>query len=161
MQFVVNLTSISVVRYVYIFVTKNPTGRNDDFICFFVNLATFFNTATWQITHQLTNGYNRHIYYLCCGKLPDPTVKNNINYSLTFLTILSPMVFIVALVKIKIYKKKEDSFPVNVTSQHKSLPSPLVLSYKTSLANLVTVAIGLFIVVPTTVFVLHLVINTC
>jgi hypothetical protein len=157
-QFVVNLTAISVVRYVYIFMTKNPTGRNDEFICFFVNLATFINTATWQVVHQLTNGYNRHTYYLCCGKLPDSTVTNKTNYSLTFLTVLSPIVFIFILVKINLYKKKEISFPIALTSQSNTLPPTLGLLHKTSLADLVTVAIGLLIVVPSAILVLFLVI---
>jgi hypothetical protein len=156
-QFVVNLTAISIVRYIYIFVKKNPSGRNDDFICFFVNLAAFVNTTTWQVVHQLTNGYNHHPYYLCCGALPDPTMKDKMNYSLTFVTIFSPTVFIYVLVKIKIYKNKEAT--VNLTAYNKPVTSSLGLLHQASIADFVTVAIGMFIVIPTTVFVLYLVID--
>ena len=156
-QFVVNLTAIAVVRYIYIFITKNPTGRYDAFICFFVNLATFVNAATWQISHQLTNGYNRHIYYLCCGKLPDPSVKNKMNYSLTLLMVLSPIVFIFVTVKIRLYKSKVTLFPVISAPNKKPLPSSVGLLLQASLADLVTVAIALLIAVPSTFIVLHLV----
>ncbi len=155
--YVVNLTSIAIVRYVYIFVKNSPTGHYDDFICFFVNLATFANAAVWQITHQMTNGYNRHTYYICCGTLPDSVVENKMNYSLTLLMALSPMVFIFVIVKIKLYKKKIASPLSLVTSQNKPLPSSIGLVLQSSLADLATVAIGLLIVVPSTAVILHLV----
>lgn len=155
--YIVNLTAIAIVRYVYIFVKNSPTGNYDDFICFFVNLATFVNAAIWQITHQITNGYNRHTYYICSGTLPDSAVENKMNYSLTLLMALSPMVFIFVIVKIKLYKKKIVSPPTLVTSQSKPLPSSIGLVLQTSLADLATVAIGLLIVVPSTAVILHLV----
>lgn len=155
--YIVNLTSIAIVRYVYIFVKISPTGHYDDFICFFVNLATFANAAVWQITHQMTNGYNRHTYYICCGTLPDSAVENKMNYSLNLLMALCPMVFIFVIVKIKLYKKKIVSPTTLVTSQNQPLPSSIGLVLQTSLADLATVAIGLLIVVPSTVVILHLV----
>ena len=137
--------------------TNNPTERNDDFICDFVNLATFVNGIIWQISRQVTNGYNCHIYYIYCGKLPDPTIKNEMNYSLNVLMALSTVVFIFVRVKIKLYKKKVDTHPVHQTSHAKPLPSLLGLVLKTSMASLATVAIGLLIAIPSTILVLRLV----
>ena len=145
------------MRYFYIFVKKNPTGQNDDFICFFVNLATFVNALVWQITHQLTNGYNRHIYYICCGTLPNPDVKNKMNYSLNLLMVLSPMVFIAVIVKIRLYKNKIGAPSDHENFHSNSLPSSVGLLLQTSLADLVTVGIGLLIVVPSTILIVHLV----
>ncbi len=159
-KLIVNLTAISIVRYFYIFVKKNPTGQNDDFICFFVNVATFVNAVVWQITHQLTNGFNRHTYYICCGALPDPSAKNKMNYSLNLLMVLSPVVFLTVISKIRLYKKKVGSFLVQ-EPQSNSLPSSVELILKTSIADLVTVGVGLLVVVPSTILILHLVNRIC
>jgi hypothetical protein len=155
--YTVNLTAIPIVRYVYIFVKKNPTSQNDDFICFFVNFATFANAAVWQITHQLLFGYNRHFYFICCGLLPNPTAKNKMNFSLSLLMFLSPLVFFIVIVKIRLYKKKIDPFLVHVNYHSNSLPSSVGLILQTSFADLVTVGVGLLVVVPSTILVLHLV----
>jgi hypothetical protein len=158
-QYIVNLTAISIVRNFYVFVKKNPTGQNDDFICFFVNVATFVNAVVWQITHQLTNGFNRHTYYICCGALPDTSVKSKMNYSLNLLMVLSPVVFLIVISKIRLYKKKVGSFLVQ-EPQSNSLPSSVELILKTSIADLVTVGVGLLVVVPSTILILHLVNRT-
>jgi len=69
-QFVILLTGISVVKYTYIFITKNPSGHSDDFICFFINLACGFNSLMSQFVIHFMPGNNSHPYYFCSGTLP-------------------------------------------------------------------------------------------
>ena len=69
-QLVVLLTGISVVKYIYIFITKNPSCRSDDFICFFTNLACCFNSFIYQGVLHLMPGNNSHPFYYCSGTLP-------------------------------------------------------------------------------------------
>ncbi len=56
-QFMVLLTGISVVKYVYIFVVKNPSGHNDDFICFFSNLSCLVNALVYQFVLHFIPGF--------------------------------------------------------------------------------------------------------
>ena len=69
-HFVVLLTGISVVKYIYIFITKNPSGQNDDFICFFVNLSCGFNSLLYQFVLHFMPGNNSHPFYFCSALLP-------------------------------------------------------------------------------------------
>ena len=69
-QFVVLLTGISVLKYIYIFISKNPSGQSDDFICFFTNLACCLNSLMYQFVFHFLPGTNSHPYYYCSGILP-------------------------------------------------------------------------------------------
>ena len=69
-QFVVLLTGISVVKYIYIFISKNPSGQNDNFYCFFTNLACGLNSFMYQFVLHVMPGNNSHPYYYCSGTLP-------------------------------------------------------------------------------------------
>ena len=157
-QLVVIITLISVVKYVYIFVIKNPSGKNDDFICFFTNLACALNGSIAQFVLFYMPGSNSHPYYFCSGRLPDPSVKKKMNYPITALAIVCPIVYVFVLIKIKLYRKKCNTsiIPFVAQSQSKPLPSSLGLIFQTSLANLTTVAIELLIVIPSLILMLYL-----
>ena len=77
-QFVVLLTGISVVKFIYIFVTKNPSGQNDDFICFFVNLSCGLNSLLYQFVLHFMPGNNSHPFYFCSAVLPG---KNSVKFN--------------------------------------------------------------------------------
>jgi hypothetical protein len=157
-QFVVLMTGISVVRYIYIFVIKNPSGQNDDFICFFTNLACTVNALVYQFVLHFMPGNNSHPYYFCSGTKPDPSKKKKMNYPITALTIICPIIYFFVLVKIKLYNRKETAkiIPLSLPSQSKPLPSTLGTIFQTSLADLATVAVELVITVPSLILVLYL-----
>ena len=157
-QMVVITTGISGVKYVYIFVIKNPSGQNDDFICFFTNLACAINGFIAQFVLHFMPGSNSHPYYFCSGTLPDPSVKKKMNYPITALAIVCPLVYVYVLIKIKLYRKKcaASIIPFVVSSHSMPLPSSVGKIFQTSLANLTTVAIELLIVIPSLVLMLYL-----
>jgi hypothetical protein len=150
-QFLIIMTGISVVKYVYIFVIKNPSGQNDDFICFFSNLACAMNGLVYQFVMHFIPGNNSYPYYFCSGTNPDPYRKKKINYPITALTILCPLIYFIVLVKINLFKHNEKAkiIPLSLPSQSRPLPSSLSTIFQTSLADLATVAIELVITVPT------------
>ena len=82
-QFIILLTAISVVKYIYIFITKNPSGQNDDFFCFFTNLACGFNCLIFQFVIHFMPGNNSHPYYFCSGTLPGNKVIKLLYFEFT------------------------------------------------------------------------------
>ncbi len=149
-QLVLILTGIPVVKYVYIFVVKNPSCQNDDFICIITNLACALNGFIAQFVLHYMPGSNSHPYYFCSGTLPDPTVKKKVNYPITVLAIICPIVYVYVLIKIKLYRKKCTTIIIPFVAQNQSMPLPssLGIIFQTSLANLTTVAIEFLIILP-------------
>jgi hypothetical protein len=122
------------------------------------NLACGFNGFIAQFVLHFMPGSNSHPYYFCSGTLPDPSAKKKMNYPITALAIVCPIVYVYILIKIKLYRKKcaTNIVPLVAPSQRMTLPSSVGKIFQTSLANLTTVAIELLIVIPSLVLMLYL-----
>lgn len=99
--------TIYVVKYVYIFIYKNPVGGHDGFWCCFINMAIFqlqvvFHTAFFLCDFKLP--YN---FYICSNTLPLPTAKRFLNLPLNGSFIVSVASYIFVEFKVKLLKRKE------------------------------------------------------
>ena len=59
-DFLLFYDAIIVVRFVYIFVLKNPAAFADDFWCFFINVAVKSFSVIFQSIWHLTAMYKRY-----------------------------------------------------------------------------------------------------
>ena len=105
-HFTLLVSAISIVKYVYIFVKKNPSWQNDDFWCFFVNLNSAFLAGLSQVTFQFLPGRNPYIFYICSGQISDPNKPVKVNFPLQCSFLITILIYSVVLVKIKLYNSK-------------------------------------------------------
>ena len=133
------MSAISIVKYIYVFVQKNPAGRNDDFWCFFVNFVFAILTGLSQIIFQFLPGRNPYMFYVCSGKMSDPRKQAKLNYPLHFTFVTTILIYSIVLVKIKLYNSKiiKSAAVVPIVSNYCLAPAPHV---KNALANFVTMA---------------------
>ena len=141
------MSAISIVKYIYVFVQKNPAGQNDDFWCFFVNLVITILTGLSQMTFQFLPGRNPYMFYVCSGKMSDPSKQAKLNYPLHFTFFITLVIYSVVLVKIKLYNSKilKSAAVAPIVGSHCLAPSPHV---KDALANFVTMASVLIAIAP-------------
>ena len=93
--------SISLVRYLYIFVYKNSSGRFDEFICFFANNLILLLAFISQFVFQFLPGKNPYYYYVCLGKNPEQDLKPKLNFLLQTNLVACFFFYLFAVIKIK------------------------------------------------------------
>ena len=144
------MSAISIVKYIYIFVKKYPSGQNDDFWCFFVNLVVAILAAISQFTFQFLPGRNPYIFYVCSGKMSDPSKPVKVNYPLQCSFLITVLIYLVVLVKKKLYNSKILKFAAvaPIMSNNCILPTKMGPHMKNTLANFVTLACILITVGP-------------
>ena len=149
-QFTLLVSAISIVKYVYIFVQKNPSGQHDDFWCFFVNLNIAFLAALSQVTFQFLPGRNPYIFYVCSGQISDPDKPAKVNYPLQCSFIITIVIYSVVLVKIKLYNSKSlrSAAVAPINGNHSFAPAKMGPQIKNALANFATLACILMTVAP-------------
>ena len=127
------MTFITFIKYISIFVLKNPTNLQNDFWCLVINIATLLFCLLSQSVYFATPGKNPFNFYICTGHYQSrldhqPTKKN---YPFIFVILLSYSLYIFALIKIKFFQKK-------ISPQE---PDPTVPIDQETLVNLGTIAI--------------------
>ena len=108
-MYVLEAVAISVTKYVYIFIFKNPSGKNDDIWCFVYNLTGGFLTLLYQAIFLLLPGKNPYLYYICCNEDPRQQGKTKVNVALQVTLGLSLLVYIFVVIKINLYRQKHFS----------------------------------------------------
>ena len=133
------IAATSLVKYIYIFVQKNPTGRNDDLLCFLFCISTTTLTLLSQTIFQMLPGKNPYLFYICCNQDPrhQGKVKLNIPFQLSFAATF--IIYVFVLIRIKLYKMKHLS-ETNDTALGKNL--------KSAMASIVGLALALATVAP-------------
>lgn len=110
MQGLLYLDAIITVRYVFLFHLKNPTALQDDFWRLFLNCWTLGFSITNQIIYVLMPGKNPQNYYMCLGYYPTKyngqVVKTNA--SINYLLLVSFFAHLIAGIRIKIHRCKEN-----------------------------------------------------
>ena len=151
LYYILILLAISIIKYLYIFVLKSPTDLNDAFWIFFINLITVTHASIWQFVYQFLPGRNAYFYYLCVGELPSNSETVKFNYFLSFSLILTISIYIIVLIKMKLYEMKDPipTVSLEVSGGGNHLPSLISQIIKNSqLANLSTIALGLSLLLP-------------
>jgi hypothetical protein len=140
------LLSISVVKYVYIFITKSPTGLNDGFWHFFINVNIIFLAFLSQAVFLILPGKFPFTYYVCSGNDPRQIQDSKINMLLVFSLLGNILTYIFVFVKSKIYRSK-DLATATIAQMNNSLPVLLGNILDTSLADFTTLAGGILFVI--------------
>ena len=123
MCFASHATSISVVKYLYIFVFKNPSDRHDTFWCFYVNSVVFFLAILSQFVFYFLPGKNPFFYYHCSKTTPPEGLKTKFNFIFYLILLVTLVVYVFVLFKIVCYKLK--IFPSNAAQNVKDSLSNL------------------------------------
>ena len=80
MQGLMYIDATMIIRYIFIFLMKNPTALQDDFWNIFINMWAFAWSLLSQFTLYFLPGKHPIHYCICVGQLPlefDPLVKRN------------------------------------------------------------------------------------
>jgi hypothetical protein len=104
--YTLQIGAMSVTRYIYVFIFKNPSGKNDDFWCFFFNFAAGILSLLSQIVFQHLPGKNPYLYYLCCNLNPPSSKKPKLNVPLQATFVLTFLVYLYVLVKVNVVRRK-------------------------------------------------------
>jgi hypothetical protein len=158
-QYTWQATSISFVKYLYIFVLKNPSGQNDDFWCFFINMSIAFLAILSQFVFLNMPGKNPYFYYVCTGEDPTSLREPKINYSLYSSFLIFIFLFFFVLMKKNVYNSEEVFPNTSHQTSHKNNPMPSTIGNiaKTMLASFGTLATTLFVVIP--IMIISLILN--
>ena len=105
--------SISIVRYLYIFEYKNPTGRYDEFWCIFVNIVILVIAFVSQFVFQFLPGKNPYYYYVCLGVNPEQDLKAKVNLLLQINLVVCFFIYLYVAIKIKYFNYKFESNKVS------------------------------------------------
>ena len=158
MCFASHATAISVVKYLYIFVFKNPSDKHDSFWCFYVNSIVFFLAFLSQFVFYFLPGKNPYMFYHCSRTTPPQGLKTKFNFIFYITLLVSFVVYAFVILRIVSYKLKiSKSDAANMAHNFKSNLS----NVKQSLSNLKYQAICFLSVLPlvTGSYILNLVPN--
>ncbi len=148
-QYTWQVTAISVVKYLYIFVLKNPSGQYDDFWCFYINILIAIHATLTQIVFPLIPGKNPYFYYMCTGEDPSHLGKTKINYVFQSSFVILFFVYSFVLLKKILFNSKTVVPTLSLpTHQNQPLPSTIENVAKTMLASFGTLATTVFAVLP-------------
>ena len=157
-HYAVLAAAISIVKYLYVFVYKNPTGRNDNFWCFFVNSVVFLLGVISQFIFQFLPGKNPYFYYICMQRHPEPELQAKINYTQVLSLLVCLLIYCYVVLKIKLFKSK--IFPqTNGTLNICTLPATSCMGHQLvgDLSSFATLATSLLTLMPiiTVAFILN------
>jgi len=95
---------IYVVKYIYIFIFKNPVGTYDVFWCIFINGAIFQS----QLADFVTMEKKFLTYYICSNSLPGIDDKERLSYPVMGSMMMSLTAFTLVQLRVNVYKKQEE-----------------------------------------------------
>ena len=149
-QYTWQATSMLIIKYLYNFVLKNPSGQNDDFWCFFVNILITLLATLSQIVFLFLPGKNPYIYYTCSGEIPTGLGKTKINYpfQLSFVILLCVYMFVLLKKRICSSKVGVPTISYQIGLKNNPLPSTIGNIVKTMLASYTTLATTVIAVLP-------------
>ncbi len=106
-HFLCLLGAKSIVKYVYIFIYKNPVGSYDEFWCFFINAAFFQMELIFEIVDFITLKQKFCGYYVCTNTLPTEGPNNRAYRALHGPFLICTLIYLAVEVRVKHYKRQE------------------------------------------------------
>ena len=161
-QVIQTIAATILIKYIYIFIVKNPSDVHDEYWCLFMNIWTLFVSLITQFVYQFLPGRNLTTIYVCTGyfdrSLLHLPVKVN-QFTQIFMIVLIILV-VIAFTKINLYKRKNrvETISPNAVSSW-TYPSNVKQMLNTSLVNLATIAFALILIVPSVTVPLYLSFN--
>ena len=146
MHFASIACSISVVRYLYIFVYRNSNGRFDEFWCSFINKLILQLAFLSQFVFQFWPGKNPYYYYVCLGKNPEQGLKPKLNFLLQTNLVICFFLYLCCVFKIKHFDYKFlKSKALSSSSTKKSKLSEFITSALTLVTMLVVMTVAIIL----------------
>ena len=150
MHFFLMLTIIIFVKYISIYVLKNPTEVLSDFWCFYSNILCTFLAVVSQIAFTVLPGKNPIFFHMCTGT--NPTVLNTdqskINLPFQVTGSLVFVSFICLFLRIKIVSKHSMAGPLVKQKDGWMLPPLKDILEKNSMSSLATISLMLLSIFP-------------
>ena len=110
LKFIFSINFITVIRYIFVFMSKNPTSVQDEFWVWFLNIWSIGLSIICQTTTLIYPGKEPMLVYICIGKMPksliDEKVKNNVSFNVLVVLTLIIRTFINARFFVHKMKKK-------------------------------------------------------
>jgi hypothetical protein len=147
------LTFLTSVKYLYIFVFKNPTGIHSQFWCFVINIITAIASVVTQIVYLIVPGKNPITFYICIGQVPGSVQDqpHKKNYPIILTLLFSIVWYLFVFTKIKIFKKKISPEIVQGQTNSWALPPASQSVEKSTLANIGTIALIFTTTIPVSI----------
>ena len=120
---------------------------------FFINVIVFLFASISQSVYQCLPGRNPYFFYTCNGVIPPKNEPIKFNYFLSCSFVLTFVVYVAVLVKIKIYEYKDPipTLSLAVSQNETTVTNKFysaIYSLNASLANLTTLALSLSLALP-------------
>lgn len=106
-SFTLLLDSVSIVRYLFIFWLKNPTGLQDDFWAEFFFMWTYACSFISNLVYFIMPGRGPNMLYVCLGSAPSKQMNgppSKTNYFVMGVFIFSTIIQILAIGKHQIHQ---------------------------------------------------------
>jgi hypothetical protein len=149
-QFIQLSTTIFTIKYLYIFVIKNPAGVREEFWYFFINIGSLFFSCITEFIHQFMPGRRLIQFYICTGRFDNSLDNEKVkrNYVVLCYLALAMIWYLFASFKISKYKKQLKCIPtVFVAALDRQTRLALLIKdiFQAALVNLVVIGAILFI----------------
>ena len=146
------LTFLTIIRYLYVFVVKNPAGFNNDIWCLFINLFSVLLSILSQLTFLILPGRQMVYFNICAGiNISITSVESGKrNYVIFCLILISIFCYTFTYVKIKLLERKSSPQTSSVQIKVKNgwtLPPVNFVFEKNTLANLGTILLCLGVII--------------
>ena len=144
------LTIIIFVKYISIYVLKNPTELLNDFWCFYLNIICVFLAVVSQIAFTILPGKNPIFFHMCTGTNPvalkTDQSKTNLPLQVTGICVFTS--FICLFLRMKIFSKRSSVGPLVKQKVGWMLPSVKDILEKNSMSSLATISFMLLSLLP-------------
>jgi hypothetical protein len=140
------LDAIFVLRYLFVFHSKIPTTKQEEFWCFYLNVWMISFCFISHLVFAILPGNNPNFFYICLGKIPHSHHHNvtKINLTLMCTLIFSIFAHVMVGIKYQIFVRQEK----NKTAP--TLPTQMTVTHdiinKSSMATFTTNCLSIFLV---------------
>ena len=154
LQFTAQFAAISIAKYKYILVHKNPMGHHDSFGCFFFNLTIGILNLLSQFVYQMLPRKKPYLFYICINKNPLPTEHIIMNYYYQFFFIATIVIYFIVECKAKFFKQIDLVVPFTIESNNSNW---LAKNIRSNIADGLIITLFLLSLVPA--FALPIILN--
>ena len=132
----------NLLRYLFVFHLKNPTGAQEDFWKYFIVLWTFALSFGTNAVFFFLTVDNQGLYHLCVGKFPT-SFKNSIpNIPLVVIMVFTITLHSFVAIRYRIYEYKGKIRNPQILTEHQNI---ICLNFnKMSIVNFATNCAGVF-----------------
>jgi hypothetical protein len=92
LQLIQLFTFLFTVKFFYIFVFRNPSGIDEEFWCFFLNIWSLLISCTAEFVHQFLPGRSEIKLYICSGTFDNSLATDKVK-KIMYVQLCSPWLY--------------------------------------------------------------------